>query len=46
MSVKGAVMVPHPPIIIPEIGHGEEQKIRETSDSYRKAAAKIAEWKQ
>ena len=45
MSVKGAVMVPHPPIIIPEIGHGEEQKIRETSDSYRKAAAKIAEWK-
>ncbi|MBM6855371.1 AmmeMemoRadiSam system protein A [Mediterraneibacter glycyrrhizinilyticus] len=45
MSVKGAVMVPHPPIIIPEIGHGEERKIRETSDSYRKAAAKIAEWK-
>ena len=45
MAVKGAVMVPHPPVIIPEIGHGEEQKIRETSDSYRKAAAKIAGWK-
>lgn len=45
MAVKGAVMVPHPPVIIPEIGHGEEQKIRETSDSYRKAAARIAGWK-
>ena len=45
MAVKGAVMVPHPRVIIPEIGHGEEQKIRETSDSYRKAAAKIAGWK-
>ena len=45
MAVKGAVMVPHPPIIIPEIGCGEEVKIRKTSDSYRKAAAKIAEWK-
>lgn len=45
MAVKGAVMVPHPPVIIPEIGHGEEQKLREISDSYRKAAAKIAGWK-
>lgn len=45
MAVKGAVMVPHPPIIIPEIGCGEEVKIRKTSDSYRKAAEKIAEWK-
>ena len=44
MAVKGAVMVPHPPIIIPEIGRGEEKKIKETSDSYRRAAAKIAEW--
>lgn len=45
MAVKGAVMVPHPPIIIPEIGCGEEVKIRKTSDSYRKAAEKIAEWR-
>ena len=44
MAVKGAVMVPHPPIIIPEVGRGEEKKIKETSDSYRRAAAKIAEW--
>ena len=45
MAVKGAVMVPHPPIIIPEIGCGEEVKARKTSDSYRKAAEKIAEWR-
>ena len=45
MAVKGAVMVPHPPLIIPQIGRGEEQKIRTTIDSYHKAAKKIAEWK-
>lgn len=45
MAVKGAVMVPHPPLIIPQIGRGEEQKIRATIDSYHKAAKKIAEWK-
>ncbi len=38
MSVIGACMVPHPPIILPEIGRGEEKKIRETADSYMEAA--------
>ena len=27
-------MVPHPPMIIPEIGRGSEEKIRETIDAY------------
>ena len=45
MAVKGAVMVPHPPIIVPEIGRGEERKIQATADSCRRAAEKIAEWK-
>ena len=45
MAVKGAVMVPHPPVIVPEIGRGEERKIQATADSYRRAAEKIAEWK-
>ena len=45
MSVKGAVMVPHPPLIVPEIGHGEEREIQATIDSYHRAAQKIAEWK-
>ncbi len=45
MAVKGAVMVPHPPLIVPEIGRGEERKIQATIDSYHRAAQKIAEWK-
>ena len=38
MSVVGAVMVPHPPIILPEVGRGEEKKISETDRAYREAA--------
>ena len=34
MSVKGAVMVPHPPLIIPDVGRGEEKKIQATIDAY------------
>ena len=45
MSVKGAVMVPHPPLIEPEIGRGEEGKIQATVDAYHQAARKIAQWK-
>lgn len=39
MAVIGAVMVPHPPIILPEIGRGEEKKIQATTDAYKKAMA-------
>ena len=28
MALVGSVMVPHPPIILPEIGRGEEKKIQ------------------
>lgn len=34
--------MPHPPIIIPEIGRGEEEKIKETSYACNKVAAEIA----
>ncbi|MBO6257781.1 MAG: AmmeMemoRadiSam system protein A [Succinivibrio sp.] len=37
MSVLAAVAVPHPPIILPQIGRGEERKIQSTTDAYRKA---------
>ncbi|MBQ5950835.1 MAG: AmmeMemoRadiSam system protein A [Lachnospiraceae bacterium] len=43
MSVLGAVMVPHPPILLPEVGRGEEKKIGATEAAYRTAAALIAE---
>jgi len=37
MSILGAVVVPHPPIILPAVGRGEERKIQSTIDAYRKA---------
>ena len=45
MSIIGACMVPHPPIILPEIGRGEERKIAETTASYEKAADLVASLK-
>lgn len=45
MAVVGAFMVPHPPLIIPEVGRGEEQEIKDTIQAYKKAAKKIAELK-
>ncbi len=36
-------MVPHPPLIVPEVGKGEERKIQNTIDAYQKAAAWIGE---
>lgn len=44
MAVKGAVMVPHPPLIIPDVGRGQEKAIQATIDAYHKAAKKIASW--
>lgn len=43
--ILGAIMVPHPPIIIPEIGKGEEQAIQPTIDAYHQAAKTLASWK-
>ncbi|HEX3000349.1 MAG TPA: AmmeMemoRadiSam system protein A [Armatimonadota bacterium] len=41
MPVLGAFIVPHPPIILPEIGRGEEKKIQKTIDSYREVARRV-----
>lgn len=45
MSIVGAFMVPHPPIILPEVGKGEEKKISDTTLGYEQVAEKIAELK-
>ena len=45
MSVKGAVMVPHPPLIIPEVGRGREKEIQSTINAYHQAAKQIAAWR-
>ncbi|NLL75973.1 MAG: AmmeMemoRadiSam system protein A [Clostridiales bacterium] len=42
MPVAGAFVVPHPPLIFPEIGHGEQFRIQKTIDSYREVAKRIA----
>ena len=44
MAVTGAVMVPHPPLIIPDVGRGQEKAIQATIDAYHEAAKKIASW--
>lgn len=43
MSIIGAFMVPHPPLIIPEIGKGEEEKIRDTVQAYDEVGRRIKE---
>jgi AmmeMemoRadiSam system protein A/AmmeMemoRadiSam system protein B len=42
MSVIAAYLLPHPPLIFPEIGRGQERKINRTIKAYRAAAADIA----
>lgn len=42
MSIRGAVMVPHPPLIIPEVGRGQEKGISATTAAYEKAAQHVA----
>ncbi len=41
MGIKAAVMLPHPPLIVPEIGRGEEREIQKTIDAYTEAARRI-----
>ena len=38
MGISAGFMVPHPPLIIPDVGRGEEKKIQKTIDAYQKAA--------
>lgn len=45
MSIKAAYLVPHPPIILPEVGRGEEAKIADTHNAYTEAARSISEIK-
>ena len=44
MSILGAVIVPHPPLIIPTVGRGREQEVQSTIDAYRTAAKQVAAW--
>ncbi len=44
MSILGAVIVPHPPLIIPTVGCGREREVQATIDAYRTAAKQVAAW--
>lgn len=41
MAIISAYMVPHPPLIVPEIGKGQEQAIERTIKAYHEAAQRI-----
>ncbi len=41
MPLLGAFIVPHPPLIIPEVGKGEEKKVSQTVDNYHEIAKRI-----
>lgn len=43
MAIVGAFMVPHPPLIIPEVGRGEEKGIQDTVRAYREVGRRIAD---
>ena len=43
MSILAAVVVPHPPIILPEVGHGEEEKISATINAYKEVMRRVVE---
>lgn len=43
MAILSAYMVPHPPLIVPEIGKGQEQTIRHTTQTYQEATRRIGQ---
>ncbi len=43
MPVLGAFVVPHPPIILPEVGGGQEKEIQATTDAYMQVAKEISD---
>ena len=44
MSIVGAIIVPHPPIIVPTVGRGREAEVQATIDAYHAAAKQVAAW--
>lgn len=45
MGILAGFMVPHPPLIVPEIGKGEEEKISVTIKAYHRAAEEVGRLK-
>ena len=41
MAIVGAIVVPHPPLIVPAVGRGDEQRISATIEAYEQATLKL-----
>ena len=44
MPMLGAILTPHPPVLLPEVGRGREQEIHVTDSAMRTAAEQVARW--
>ena len=44
MFILGAIIIPHPSLIIPTVGRGREREVQATIDAYRTAAKQVAAW--
>lgn len=42
MGIEAGFVVPHPPIMVPEVGKGREKDVQKTMKAYREVAAEIA----
>lgn len=45
MPMLGAILTPHPPVLLPEVGRGREREIAATDCAMRAAAEQVARWK-
>lgn len=45
MPMLGAILTPHPPVLLPEVGRGREREIAATDHAMRVAAETVARWK-
>ena len=43
MSILAGFMVPHPPMIVPAVGKGSEEQVKETTAAYEEVARQIKE---
>lgn len=43
MGIVSAVVVPHPPLIVPAVGRGQEARIQATIDAYGRAAQAVVD---
>lgn len=44
MPMLGAVLTPHPPVLLPEVGRGRERVIAATGRAMKTAAEEVARW--